>query len=296
MENYSKYRQYEHDRLQHGWKIDDVYKIVYELEQDYPTGIEQRTFLYVADNLKTLDKHKIISLCNEYKGIENWAYTIFSVNDYIKALGENGGIVTKLPYKEGDDFLDLKTEIKPLKEYEWQWFNTHGSVILNAEGVAKAILSIFKYYYSDLEPDYFLQTLSGDTLNNERADEQPTGGEQVEKPQPTPTPAALNLPDELATPEAEKYFSRAVEKGYMTITENGATWNKSQVECGFVCSRIYVSNIPRTRLSKYFGLFNLSASITQAEYDYILYKDKNATLKDSVKQWIERTNKDVFFD
>lgn len=134
--------------------------------------------------------------------------------------------------------------------------------------------------------------MAADTLNDERA----AGGLQAANPQPTPTPAALNLPDKLATKDAIKYFSRAVEKGYMTITENGATWNKSQVECGFVCWFIYKSNIPRTQLSKYFGLINLSASIAQAEYDYILYKDKNATLKDSVIQWIERTNKDVFFD
>lgn len=273
-EYYNKYRQYEHDRLQHGWKIDDVYKIVYELEEDHPTSIEQRTFKYVADNLKTLDKSKIISLCNEYKGVDNWAAVVISVNDYIRALGENGG----------------------LKEYEWQWLNTHGSVILNAEITAKAILSIFNYYHSDLEPDFYLQTLVADTLNDERADNRATGGVQAAEPQPTPTPAALNLPDELATERAKKYFGRAVEKGYMTVADKGATWNKSQVELAFVCYLIYENSHPINTLELYFGKRSLAASIAQAANAYDLYKSKNGTQTLKVKTWIKTVLQDIFFE
>lgn len=218
------------------------------------------------DYCKTIDDDGIIALCEKFAVYEFWA-KCFDHYDWFRAI------------KICDD--RLKLDIGEIID-----------IVPEIAGKARAMDRVFCYYHNKVKPRHDIKKMAADTLNDERA----AGGLQAANPQPTPTPAALNLPDKLATKDAIKYFSRAVEKGYMTITENGATWNKSQVECGFVCWFIYKSNIPRTQLSKYFGLINLSASIAQAEYDYILYKDKNATLKDSVIQWIERTNKDVFFD
>ena len=98
---------------------------------------------------------------------------------------------------------------------------------------------------------------------------------------------AFNLPSELATAEAMKYFPRAVDCGYMELTAAGYKWLSKQVRLGYFCLKIYPQPRPITALEKYFGVTKLSASISQADL-----KPSRA----DVKQWrVEMDNK-IFFD
>lgn len=95
------------------------------------------------------------------------------------------------------------------------------------------------------------------------------------------------LPDELNTERAKKYFPRAVEAGYMELTETGYLWSGAQVRLGYFIHKTYNSPRPFAALEKYFNKGRLSASTTQASY--------KVNRADVVKWRADMDNK-IFFD
>lgn len=91
------------------------------------------------------------------------------------------------------------------------------------------------------------------------------------------------LPFELNTEDAQKYFPRAEDAGYM----DGNKWLKSQVQLGYFCSKVFAHPRPINALEGFFGIKKLSASITQAECE-----PKRA----DVKKWRDAMDEEIFYD
>lgn len=91
------------------------------------------------------------------------------------------------------------------------------------------------------------------------------------------------LPEELETPAAQKYFARAIEKGYIV---NGK-WTQPQVRLGYFCMKVYENPRPINALEDFFGKKKLSASITQAGDE-----PKRA----DVKAWRKAMDDAIFYD
>lgn len=90
---------------------------------------------------------------------------------------------------------------------------------------------------------------------------------------PQPDPDRLNepsnsLPDELNTPEANKYFARAVERGYMTRTATGYKWSFGGVaRLGYFVEKVFCPNnterLPEQAINRLFGVQRIGSAITQ---------------------------------
>ena len=100
-----------------------------------------------------------------------------------------------------------------------------------------------------------------------------------------------NLPDELNTDKAKKYFARAIEAGYMTRDKNGYKWkyggNKGQIRLGYFCYKVFDQPRPISRLEELFRVNRLSASITNASF-------KPSTA--GTKQWRKEIDDKIFKD
>lgn len=111
-------------------------------------------------------------------------------------------------------------------------------------------------------------------------------------PRPTATQEAATapthgLPSELDTPEANKYFARAVAVGMMERTDSGGKWKLPQARLGYFCNKIFPQPRPIAALEKYFGVKKLSASITAASL--------KPTRADVIK-WRAEIDTKIFFD
>lgn len=95
------------------------------------------------------------------------------------------------------------------------------------------------------------------------------------------------LPSELDTPEANKYFARAVAADMMQRTDSGGKWKTAQARLGYFCNRVFPPPRPIAALERYFGVTKLSAAITQA---YV--EPKRA----DVKKWRAEIDRKIFFD
>lgn len=100
-------------------------------------------------------------------------------------------------------------------------------------------------------------------------------------------PDGIKLPDELNTPEANKYFARAVEVGYIKKTATGYKWDRALARLGYFCCKVYTQPRPVTALENYFGVKNLAASITQASFEC-----KRA----DVMRWRSEIDTTIFYD
>ncbi|MDD2951981.1 MAG: hypothetical protein PHC95_02285 [Parabacteroides sp.] len=117
------------------------------------------------------------------------------------------------------------------------------------------------------------------------------------KPKPLPTEEQEqkadepDLPSELNTERARKYFAKAIKVGYMERTGNGYKWlfggDKGQARLGYFCNKVYNKPRPINKLEELFEVKKLSASITNA--------DSEAKRAD-VKQWRSEINDNIFND
>lgn len=128
---------------------------------------------------------------------------------------------------------------------------------------------------------YYINSVEGVCRNS-------TTGELL----PRPTEGALlppqtGLPSELDTPEANKYFARAVALGMMKRTDTGGKWLTAVARLGYVCSKIFPQPRPIAALEKYFGVTKLSASITQASIEAV---------RADVKKWRAEIDTKIFTD
>lgn len=82
----------------------------------------------------------------------------------------------------------------------------------------------------------------------------------------------LELPNELNTQKAQKYFLKAITAGYIRKTEHGFKWlfggAKGQVRLGYFCNKVYSTPRPINKLEELFGVKKLSSSITAADLKY----------------------------
>lgn len=99
-----------------------------------------------------------------------------------------------------------------------------------------------------------------------------------------PTVELQELPTELNTEPARKYFARAVEAG---LISEQFEWLATKAQLGYFCSKVYEQPRPITILEGFFNVKNLAASITQASYE-----PKRA----DVKKWRAVLDKTIFFD
>lgn len=74
------------------------------------------------------------------------------------------------------------------------------------------------------------------------------------------------LPDELNTERARKYFKRAVEAGYMTMTAQGAKWKNLKAVLGYFVERIFcptnTEKLPEKAINNFFGIDRIGSAIT----------------------------------
>lgn len=101
----------------------------------------------------------------------------------------------------------------------------------------------------------------------------------------------LHLPDELDTEQAIKYFSRALEVGYIEQTNTGYKWlygeTKGQVRLGYFCNKVYSTPRPINKLEELFGVKKLSSSISSADCE---------AKRADVKKWRKEMIDTLFFD
>ena len=93
--------------------------------------------------------------------------------------------------------------------------------------------------------------------------------------------------------EARKYFSRAIEKGFMEKTDNGFKWlyggNRGQIRLGYFCSKVYNNPRPVNALEEAFGVKKLSSSISIAT-------ECQAVRRADVSKWRDHIDSEIFFD
>lgn len=99
-----------------------------------------------------------------------------------------------------------------------------------------------------------------------------------------PTVELQELPTEIDTEQARKYFARAVEAGLMS---EQYLWRGTKAQLGYFCSKVFEQPRPITALEHFFGVKNLAASITQASYE-----PKRA----DVNKWRAKLDRTIFFD
>lgn len=92
------------------------------------------------------------------------------------------------------------------------------------------------------------------------------------------------LPSELDTEQARKYFERAVVAGLMTKQYK---WLESQAQLGYFCLKAFEQPRPLNTLEAFFNVKKLSSSITQATYE---------AKRADVKKWRTEQDKKIFFD
>lgn len=90
--------------------------------------------------------------------------------------------------------------------------------------------------------------------------------------QPNEETKELTLPDELNTDRARKYFTKAIEAGYIKITENGLQWvfiigRGNKVSLGYFIQKVFCPNntesISEKDVNKLFGVDRIGSAITQ---------------------------------
>lgn len=119
--------------------------------------------------------------------------------------------------------------------------------------------------------------------------------EQLAEPRRLKGVEERNLPPELDTEAARKYFPRAIQADFMEAAGDGCKWkfggNRGQARLGYFLSKVYEQPRPLSAIETYFAVKDISASISAAEN---AYKDK--PMRADVKRWRDEIDKAVFND
>ena len=92
------------------------------------------------------------------------------------------------------------------------------------------------------------------------------------------------LPRELDTDQARKYFARAVAAGLMS---EQFKWLATKAQLGYFCYNTYSQPRPLTALERFFDVKKLSSDITNASIP---------AKRADVKKWRAKQDKEIFFD
>ena len=221
-------------------------------------------------------------------GYTNWFLSDYNINrNWFKLINEKG-YIEDFGHLQIFQYLSDKTNRFDSGMCEALLYDIkqcHHSLIEKREEVLPEIFERFtrlkgfgsvSVSFPDIELYYAIETLE-QKLNN------------VESPKGISIKEKYELPKELDTDKARKYFAKAVEAGYVEKTANGYKWlygnNKGQVRLGYFCAKVYDSPRPINKLEEIFNVKKLSASITNAEYDV-----KRA----DVIKWREEMDKTLF--
>lgn len=98
-------------------------------------------------------------------------------------------------------------------------------------------------------------------------------------------PRLKEMPRELDTEPARKYFARAVEAGLM---EKNFKWTGTPAQLGYFCSKAYKQPRPINSLENFFNVKKLSSAITKAE----ISTPKRA----DVIEWRKKQDEEIFYD
>lgn len=106
----------------------------------------------------------------------------------------------------------------------------------------------------------------------------------------------LKFPEELKVCESQKYFIRAIEKGFIEKEGNNYKWvfgaPKGQARLGYFCYRVYSPPRPISKLEELFCVKKLSSSITSAD----VYFSKKYSLRSDVREWMHKMDCCIFYD
>lgn len=144
------------------------------------------------------------------------------------------------------------------------------------------LIEIWGVSHDDVENGkYYINSVEGVCRNR-------TTGELLPRPsEGALQPLRIGLPSELDTPEANKYFARAVGMGMMERTDTGGKWLTAVARLGYVCRRIFPQPRPIAALEKYFGVTKLSTAITNAGLEAV---------RADVKKWRVEIDAKIFYD
>lgn len=99
------------------------------------------------------------------------------------------------------------------------------------------------------------------------------------------------LPQELSTENVKRYFTKAIQVGYIKRNGNYYEWtfggNRRQVRLGYFCSKVFTNPRPIDALETLFKVKKLSSSITQST---------NEALRADVKAWKNEIDSTIFND
>lgn len=98
-------------------------------------------------------------------------------------------------------------------------------------------------------------------------------------------PRLKEMPRELGTEPARKYFARAVKAGLM---EKDFKWKGTTAQLGYFCSKAYKQPRPINSLENFFNVKKLSSAITNAE----TVTPKRA----DVIEWRKKQDEEIFYD
>lgn len=110
---------------------------------------------------------------------------------------------------------------------------------------------------------------------------QPQGNQPPASQEPA---TGRELPSELDTEQARKYFARAVAAGLMS---EQFEWLATKAQLGYFCYNTYSQPRPLTMLERFFDVKKLSSDITNASI---------TAKRADVRKWRAKQDKEIFFD
>lgn len=92
-------------------------------------------------------------------------------------------------------------------------------------------------------------------------------------PQQAEKKGAWDLPSELDTERARRYFNKAIEAGYIVVNEGRLSWvfggNKGKVRLGYFVVKVFAPNntekLPETAINRLFSVERIGSSIAQIQ-------------------------------
>lgn len=107
--------------------------------------------------------------------------------------------------------------------------------------------------------------------------------------------AGFDLPAELNTERARKYFKRAIDAGLIKRTQQGFTWvplhgRGANTQLGYFCCKVFSTPYPISALEKAFNVRKLSTNITNGSIPTEDFK------RADVKRWRGDLDGCIFYD
>lgn len=238
----------------------------------------------------------LIGKCRDARGrvsYEAARIVIYNRFEEIKADARVGFLMRVLV----DLRLEAAQQVRNLRGSEWEHYkrNIMRSFLNFAQ---RAIFEAWMYYEvkcSEEQSVYLEERLTFFIADGETGKVRHIAiitKEQIAEPWRLKGVEERDLPTELDTEAARKYFKRAKEAGFMEEVGGRCKWkfggNMGKIRLGYFLSKVYEPPRPINDLEVYFGVKKLSADISHVENDEVK--------SNSVKKWRAEIDRQVFYD